>query len=72
MNMLNVRGGNVLFQLTKQITSASILATVFFLIFFSLFFLWGLPFNLYYTSSDPYPTRVRLGAYLGACPISLL
>ena len=37
MNMLNVRGGNVSFQLTKQITSASILATVFFLIFFSFF-----------------------------------
>ena len=48
MNILNVRGGNVSFQLTKQITSASILATVFFLIFFS-FFSFGVYLLIYTT-----------------------
>ena len=37
MNILNVRGGNFLFQLVKQVTSASLIVTMFFDSFFPPF-----------------------------------
>ena len=71
LNILNVQGGNFLFQLVKQVTSASLIVTMF-SDSFSPTFSWGLHSNLYYTSSYLCPTRVRLKAYLGDCPITLL
>ena len=37
MNILNVRGGNFLFQLVKHVTSASLIVTMFFDSFFPPF-----------------------------------
>ena len=72
LNILNVRGGNFLLQLVKQVTNASLIATMFPDSFFLSPFSWGLHSNLYYTSSYLCPTRVRLRAYPGDCHITLL
>ena len=71
LNILNVRGGNYLFQLVKQVTSAGLIATMF-SDSFSSPFSWVLHSNLYYTSSYLCPMHVRLRAYPGDCPITLL
>ena len=71
LNILNVRGGNFLFQLVKQVTSASLIVTMFSDPFFPPF-PWGLHSNLYYTSFYLCPTHVQLRAYPGDCPITLL